>query len=253
MSSQLLHGGNMKLFLKFGLAILWSIILAFYVPGCVNVDDANVSTVDLRTQIRFVNLANTGSLMDVAVDGSAVATVDYSLGSAYMSLPAGTRSFAFTYGSALDTMHRAIDPNIQCTFYAVFESANGDASRSYLLVNERQTYAGTVATIPGHAIVRFINFSNDTSTTGPDGAEFHLTYVTPDTVEHDTSMSALTFKSATPYYDVALSDGPQYHILSSRGDTVNAAGSLTTEGRFSIVLFGSRTASTMQVKVFTED
>jgi hypothetical protein len=252
MSSQLLHGGNMKLFLKFGLAIIWSIVLTFYVPGCVNVDNADVGNIDLRTQIRFVNLANNGSSMSVTVDGSVAATVDYSLGSQYLNMPAGTRAFIFAYGAAADTMLKAVDPNIQCTFYSIFESANGDTARSYLLVNERQTYAGTVATIPGHAIVRFINFSNDTTTTGPDGAEFHLTWVTPDTVAYDTSMSALTFKSATPYYDVALSDGPEYHILSSRGDTVQSA-ALTTQGRFSIVLFGSAAASTLQTKVFQED
>ncbi len=242
----------MKLFLKFGLAILWSIVLTFYVPGCVNVDNADVSTVDLRTQIRFVDLARTGSDMIVAVDGSAQPPVTYGLASDYMSLPAGTRNFAFTYGTALDTMRKAIDPNIQCTFYSAYEPANGDAGRAYLLVNERQTYAGTIATVPGHVIVRFINLSNDTAATGPDGAEFHLTWVTPDTVAHDTSASALTFKSATPYYEAAIADGPQYQILSSRGETVNAS-ALTTAGRFSIVLYGSRAASTLQTKVLNEE
>ncbi len=243
----------MKLFLKFGLAILWSIVLTFYVPGCVNVNDADVANVDLRTQIRFVDLANNGSPMNVTVDGSAVPAVTYGLGSSYQNLPAGTRTFIFTYGSAADTIRKAIDPNMQCTYYSVFEPANGDASRSYLLVNERQTYSGTVATVPGHVIVRFVNFSNDTATTGPGGLDFHLTYVTPDTVAHDTAATALTFKSATPYYNVAIADGPQYHILSSRGDTVNAATAPTTQGRYSIVLYGSRTASTLQIKVFQED
>ena len=240
----------MKLFLKFGLAILWGIVLTFYVPGCVNVNDADVTNVDLRTQIRFVDLANNGSSMNVAVDGSTVTTVTYGLGSQYLNLPAGTRTFIFTYGSAADTMRKAIDPNIQCTFYSIFESANGDASRSYLLVNERQTFVGGVT--PQHAIVRFINFSNDTATTGPGGTDFHLTFVTPDTVAHDDSLTAMAFKSATPYYDVALSDSPQYYILSSRGDTVQAA-ALTTQGRFSIVLYGSQSASTLQIKVFQED
>lgn len=40
----------MRLFLKFGLALLWSIVLALYLSGCVDVDNTNIAPVDQRIQ-----------------------------------------------------------------------------------------------------------------------------------------------------------------------------------------------------------
>lgn len=244
----------MKIFRKFWLTIFWIIILTFYIEGCVNVDNPNAQPIDLRTSVKFVNLTNIGTAMNVAIDSSLVINVNYSSASSYTDLPAGVRKFEFTYGGVLDTMHRAIDPYAKCTFFSVYDSSNGDANRAYIIAFERHTYAGTVAFVPQAVLVRFINLTNDTAYTGPTGAEFHVvTGPRADTVAFDTSKSDITFGTATPYYQAALSENPRYLILSGRGDTLTQATAVSSVGRYSIVLFGSSAASTLQTKVLKED
>lgn len=85
----------MKLFLKFGLTLLLSIVLTFYIIGCVETDNPAISTVDQRTNVKFVNLSNLGTSMNVNIDGNSVAAVSYGAASSYLDLAAGTRTFVF--------------------------------------------------------------------------------------------------------------------------------------------------------------
>lgn len=245
----------MKLFLKFGLAILWSIVLTFYIVGCLDVNNANVSPIDLRATVKFVNFAHFGSSMTVTVNKTFAATVNYDSLSTYLDLPAGTDSLFFRYSATTDTLVRALDPDKKCTIYSVFDSTNGDTARAYIVEYERQTYGGSVRFVPDSVLVRFLNLTRDTAYTGPTGIEFHvLTGPTADSVAHDTSRSAVTFAGATPYYQASISKFPRYMIISDRGDVLTPSTPIpSAEGRYAIVLSGSSSAGTLKIKVFKED
>lgn len=244
----------MKIFRKFGLTIFWVIVLTFYIDGCVDVDNPNAQPVDLRTSVKFVNLTNIGTTMNVAVDGSSPFNVNYSSESSYMNLPTGVRSFAFTYGSVLDTMHRALEPNAKCTFFSVYDASNGDASRAYILAFERHTYAGTVAFVSQSVLVRFINLSNDTAAANVTFTlqNAHFPSDTVGQAARDSLTSGISFSGATPYLQTVLSTNPQFLVTSGFGATLGGPTSLS-EGRYTVVLFGSSAASTLQTKVLKED
>jgi hypothetical protein len=131
----------------------------------------------------------------------------------------------------------------------VSDPAAGDPTRSYCLVAERQTYSGTVAYVPNNILVRFINFSNDTSASVNGGVQFHLIYNTID-----TTTDPLVFKGGSPYYQVALSNSAKYLAIGSAGDTlVNSSVVSTTQGRYSVVLYGLQSTHTLQTQVYKED
>jgi hypothetical protein len=236
--------------LKFTVFVV--VVAALLLGGCVNVTDPIVSTVDLRSTVRFVNFANVpgAATMSVAIDNStsATASVAFQSSSSYIDLPAGARFWRFSYGATQDTLRRALTPNYQYTYYSVYEPQNGDVARTYVLATERNTYAGTATFAPGTQVVRFLNLSSDTAATVSGGLTFHLMFGTTDT------SATVSFGSATPYYQAALSSSPEYMVVGAAGDTlagptaVNAAA-----GRYSIVFVGSQAASSWTTKVLPEN
>jgi hypothetical protein len=240
------YGGNMKLFLKYGLMLLWSIVLSVALSACVDTDSGTIPLVDERTSTKFVNLANVGT-MSVAVDGGAVASVAYGSASEYLSVATGVRNYAFTYGSTRDTLTTALAHDSKYSVFSVYEPLNGDANRSYNFIFERRTYAGTQTYVPQAALVRFINLSHDTAATS-------ISFKIIDTVAAtaDILQSAIGFGTGTAYYQIDIAQSPQFIVYNRYRDTLATRVALI-EGRCSVVLFGNKMGNTMQVKVYKED
>ncbi|MGD0591362.1 MAG: hypothetical protein ABSA44_11290 [Bacteroidota bacterium] len=242
----------MKLFLKFGSAIVVCVTLAFYFNGCVKVDNPVASSVDIRTSVKFVDLANNGSTMSVSVDGISVGSFAFQNYSGYVDLPAGGRKFAFTYGTTVDTVKQAIAPDYKSSFFSIQQT--GDTSRTYAIFYERVTYSGAVTFVPRNVLVRFINLSSDTATTIKSGVNFHLTGVMVDTVVTDSSTAALGFLKSSSYIQAPLTNAPKYYIVGAQEDTLVSASAVSlSEGRYSVVLYGSKTASNLQSIILKED
>jgi len=254
MSYQLFNGGNMKLFLKFGSAIVVCVALAFYFNGCVNVDNPAAPTADIRSTVRFVDLANNGASMVVSVDGNSVGAIAFPTFSGYVDLPAGGRKIVCTYGSVNDTVSQAIAPNYKASLFSIQQT--GDISRTYALYYERETYSGVVKFVSGNVLVRFINLSSDTAATIKGGVKFHLTGVNLNTVVKDSSTAALVFLKAASYCQAPIANAPQYYIIGAAGNILvqaSAATALSTEGRYSVVLYGSKTANNLNSIILKED
>ena len=233
----------MKLFLKFGLTLLLSIVLTFYIIGCVNTDNPAISTVDQRTNVKFVNLSNLGASMNVNVDGNSVAAVSYGAASSYLDLAAGTRTFVFAYGTKSDTMQRALDPNAKFSIFSVYEPLNGDLVRTYYFSMERQTYSGSVTYVPQKVLVRFLNLTNDTAAT-------NVNVVLSDTSDH---IATLATGGNTTYIQSDLSANPSFVINGRFNNTLVTKTDLSAEGRYAVVLSGNKLANSLHATVFKED
>ena len=247
----------MKLSITWWLIVLLGIVLIFYGGGCVNVNNPDVSTVDYRSSVKFVNLSKVGTGVNVNVDGSAVVTsLAYTSSSAYQDLASGTRFFSVMYAGTTpamqDTFHYALAPNYKLTYFFVSDPTGGDLTHYYCLIPERQTYSGVVASVANNILVRFINLSNDTSASVSGGVQFHLTYNTTD-----TTTDLLAFKGVSSYYQVAVSNSANYRVM--RADTsihtplIPSTPVSTTQGRFSVVLYGFQGSNTLQTQVYKED
>jgi len=237
----------MKLFLKLRIEILLSIVLSFYIISCVEVDNTNVSTVNLQSPVKFINFASSSIPMAVNVDGSNIATVAYEAQSSYSNLPSGSRLFSFTYDSIVDTIRLALAPNYKFT---CFGASTPNGGRTYFLAAERLTLEGAQAYTPGAVTVHFFNLSNDTAATISDGVTFLLSRGT----SADTSSSAIPFSISTPYYQVATSVNPAFIVVGAEDDTlITSTAVATVDGRYSVVLYGSKTANTLKATVYKED
>jgi hypothetical protein len=236
----------MKVILKYGSMLVWSMVFVVFLSGCVDTDSGTIPTVDLRTTTKFVNLSNLGT-MNVTVDGQNVASVGYGLASDYLELATGVRNFKFIYSNRIDTLTTALAHDSKFSIFSVYDALNGDTSRAYNFIYERRTYPGVQTYVPQAALVRFINLSHDTTATG-------ISFKIIDTVAAtaDVLQSAIGFGTATAYYQIDLATSPQYSVYNRYKDTLAARVALT-EGRYSLVLFGNKKGNTLQVKAFKED
>jgi Domain of unknown function (DUF4397) len=237
----------MRLSQKMWLAVLCCAAMSLCINGCVDVDNSAVSTVDIRSSVRFINLSNNGSAMDVNVDGSTIANaVNYANASSYIDLPAGTRNFIFSFGAVADTFRAAIPNNYKSSYYSIFESAAGDTKRSYILASERQTYAGLTAFTAGNILVRFINLSEDTAAAVIGGVNFRLV-----SSSIDSTTDALKFSKGSGYIAAPVSSNPQFQVLGADASTIIQSTAVSSsEGRYTVVLYG---CGAVQAKVFQED
>jgi hypothetical protein len=240
------YGGNMKFILKYGLMLLWSIVLSVYLSGCIDTDSGTIPTVDQRTPTKFVNLANLGT-MNVNVDGGTIANVAYGSASDYLSLATGVRNFIFTYGTRVDTLTTALAHDSKFSVFSVYDPLNGDINRTYNFVFERRTYPGTQTYIPQTSLIRFINLSHDTT-----AASVSFKIIDTVAATADILQSAIGFGTATTYYQINIANSPQFLVYNSYRDTLAARVALA-EGRCSVVLFGNKRGGTLQVKVYKED
>lgn len=236
----------MKLFLKYGLMLLWSIVLSVTISGCIDTSSGTIPTVDLRTSTKFVNLANLGT-MNVNVDGGTVASVGYGVASDYLSLATGVRNFVFTYSTRVDTLTTALAHDSKYSVFAVYDPLNGDTIRTYNFIFERRTYPGTQTYIPQAALVRFINLSHDTT-----AASVSFKFIDTVAATADILQSAIGFGTATTYYQIDIANSPRFSVYNVYRDTLAARVALA-EGRSSVVLFGNKQGNTLQVKVYKED
>jgi hypothetical protein len=236
----------MRLSQKMWLAVLFCAAMSLYINGCIDVDNSAVSPVDIRSSVRFINLSNNGSAMDVKVDGSTVANIGYSNASSYVDLPAGTRNFIFSFGAVADTFRAAIPNNYKSSYFSIFESAAGDTKRTYVLASERQTYAGLTAFTPGNLLVRFINLSEDTAAAVIGGVNFRLV-----SSAIDSTTDVLKFSKGSGYITVPVSSSPQFQVLGTDASTIIQSTAVSSsEGRYTVVLYG---CGAVQAKVFQED
>jgi hypothetical protein len=236
----------MKLFLRSGLAVGIIGVLTLFLNGCVKINDANVSATDFRSPVKFVDLVNTGTQSVSVVGSGAVGTLNYGDPTAYISVPSGPRKFVFVYGSgAPDTLPQPLVANYKYSFFSIRSSL--DTAVTYALFYERNTYAGTDAYVPKNVLVRFINLSNDTSATISDGVSFHL----KDTSSVNMSKSGIAFLASTPYYQAPVGKNPSFVVLGAKSDTLVPTTSISSEGRYSVVLYGL--VGSLNSKILKED
>ena len=233
-----------------GGALLLSVLLSFIFISCVDVNKSVIGPVDYFSSAKFVNLANvSGASMNVAVDGSSVATISYGGASAYHELSSGSRVFAFSYGGSLrtDTLRQALTSELKYTVFSIYDAAAGDKSPSYVFVTERYTYEAPSPT--NAALVRFLNLSSDTSAAISGGLEATLSYG-----GKDSSFSGIIFKTGTSYDTITTSKFPvKFTVIDANGSTLldHVDSKIQSVGRYSIVVYGP--GSNFQNKVLKED
>ena len=235
--------------LKFTLFVL--VAVALFLGGCVEVNNPDVKPTDFRSTVRFIDFANLSGNMVVSIDNSstATATVTYQSASGYINLPAGVRFWSFSYGgSTPDTLRQSITPSYQYSFYSEYDPSF-DATRNYMLLAERNTYAGTAPYPSGMQQVRFINLSPDTAADVLGGLTFYFQSATVD-----TSSNPVPFGGVAGFFQAAASSSPTYMVVGAAGDTlITGAAGAGAAGRYSVVFVGSQAAGTWTTKVFQEN
>lgn len=231
----------MKLSAKLGLASFVSVLAVFFLVSCVDVDNPNVTTVDLRTLTKFVYLNSSSDVLTITLDGTQVAQLSTEGETTYLSIPSGSRKVRFDYsgGTKNDTTVVPFPQDAKVVFYCVSEPAAGDTTLVYQIVQSHTTYDGSVQYAYGKTMVRFVNLSKISS-------RFTLQN---GTVSKTTA--TLSFGKVTAYDTVDVA--PQFFAVNTAtSDTVVANTQIgTTEGRYSVVLFGS--GSSIKAKVIKED
>lgn len=226
----------MKHTVGIGLAGLLLAGLVLSLSGCLNVDSADVPPTNYTSNILFVDLANTGTGMAVSYDTTSVGTISYGGHSSLVTLPAGSRKMKFTYGSAVDTTRQGFASMYQYTYFSVFEPANGDVARTYLLAG--QSYAFASAGLKDTALVRFFNLSSDTVSGFSGGMDFTLA----DTL----TASGIAFQNYTGYMKVVAGNS-SYEVFATNADTTGGVplvpkttlSSLQAYGRYAVVVYGN--------------
>jgi hypothetical protein len=209
-------------------------ILTLFFNGCVKVNDADVVTTDYRSLVKAVDLVDAGTQSISVIGTGSIASLAYEGSSTYIDLPAGSRQFVFAYGArATDTLPQPLTPYAKYTAFSY--KGTSDAAVTYAFFFERYTYSGTVAFVSQNVLIRFINLSSDTTT-------FYVA---------DTSASGLTSLTSTPYYQVPVANAANYFVLGSNSDTLVSSTSLPSEGRYSVVLYGS--VGSLKSKLLKED
>ncbi|MGC8594536.1 MAG: hypothetical protein ACP5US_00530 [Candidatus Kryptoniota bacterium] len=223
--------GKVKLVYLLALGLIVSMV------GCINVNDANVPVTDYRSLVKFVNLANTGSSMAVAVDGNSVATVNYGAASDTINLPSGTRLFKFTYGSAFDTLRTALKSQYAYIAYAVSDPSVGVNKASYYFFADR--YIFSTGGVKDSVLVSFVNMSPDTAGNISGGVNFIVTIGTKDS----TVATGVLLGKQTANVKVAASANPKYTITDANGSTLTGMDHVSLNGqalgRYKVVLYGS--------------
>ncbi len=226
----------MKHTASIGLTGLLLVGLVVSISGCLNVDQANVPPTNYESRVVFVDLANTGTQMVVSYDGTSVGAVDYGHYTGIDSLPSGSRRMKFVYGSVSDTLRQGFASMYQYTCFSVFDPANGDAARTYLLAGQSYTFASQG--VKDTALVRFFNLSSDQGSELSGGMDFTLA----DTL----GATGLTFEQYTNYMKV-VAGSPSYDVFATNADTTGgtplipktALSGLQGYGRYAVVVYGN--------------
>lgn len=185
--------------------------------------------------------------MNINVDGSVVASMGYKSTSDYLSIASGARTFIFSYSNAADTVITALGHDMKYSVFCVYDPLNGDKVRSYYFSSERQTYTGTQKFVPQAALVRFINLSKDTT-----AASVTFKLINSVDATQDSVLDGIAYGEATPYIQANIANQPQFTVYNNFNNIL-AVPTALTEGRFSVVLFGNKQGSTLEVKVYQED
>lgn len=229
----------MKLSLKSGLASVLSVLAVFVFVSCVDVDNPNVSTVDLRTLTKFVYLSSSSDNLQVSVDGSVTATLPAAGESEFLNLPAGNRKLKFQYNnnSSVDTPTVSFPQDVKGIFFCNYEPSAGIATLDYQFIRSHTTYDGNVQYVPEKALVRFVNYSDV-------DAKMQL-----GTGSEAKSTGTVKYGKASAYDTVGVS--PQYTIVDASDSTLAQSTVGSSQGRYTVVLFGSGSSKT--AKVIKED
>lgn len=226
---------------RIGLASLFLVSLIVSMFGCTNVDQTIVPVTSYQSTVMFVDLANTGTSEGIAYDALPAGTLNYGGHStAYVSIPSGSRNMKFTYGSTLDTLHQSYTSEYQYSYFSIFEPANGDIARTYLLAG--QSYTVGAAAPSDTALVRFVNASSDTVAAFSSGLDFTFGNI---------SATAVAYPGYTVYYKVKAGNSGYTVVADASGDTLtNASYNFVSTGRYSVVIYGNH--ATLQALVLQE-
>ena len=222
---------------RIGLAVFLFVGLVVSMFGCLNVDQPNVPPTNFTSNVKFVDLANTGTNMVATFDnGTSAATLTYGNNSAYVTMPAGSRRMKFVYGATTDTLRQAFASYGQYTYFSVFDPANGDVARTYISFGQSYTFssAGVVDT----ALVRFINLSTDTAFSFASGMDFML--------GGKSVATGVAFGQVAGYFKVPAGNS-NYEVFATSADTTGGTplistttlSGLASQGRYSIVVYGN--------------
>ncbi len=136
-----------QLVVSLGIILMLSVI----VWSCVDVNNSNVpSSINYRSLIRFVNLAGDApSSGTVSVDGSSVGSISYGGSTAYLDLPAGSRTLGYSGASQLVSF--ASDGQ----FTVVVHSLSG--TDRFLRLDEGYTFKSNSVGLADTTQIRFVN------------------------------------------------------------------------------------------------
>ncbi|MCX7985136.1 MAG: hypothetical protein N3A63_09575 [Bacteroidetes bacterium] len=205
------------------------LLATFMFVGCVDVDNPNVSTVDLRTLTKFVYLNTQPDNLRVIIDGIPVAQLTQGEETVYLDLPAGKRQMTFVYasGTKVDTVSaQTLPQDRKINFFCIYDPSVGITTLQRHVVDIHTTYNGAVQYIPDKVLVRFLNFASDTA---------KIQLFTNGSLKR---ASTLLMSKMTSYDTVSI--GPKFRILSKTNSVlVDSTLVSMSDGRYSVVLYGN--------------
>ncbi len=231
----------MKHTAKIGLTGILLVGLVVSISGCLNVNQTDVPPTDFRSNVVFVDLANTGTGMAVSYDSTSVGTLIYGGHSSLVSIPSGSRLMHFNYGTTSDNLRRGFASSTQYTYFSVFEPANGDAQRFYLLAGQGYTFS--VVGVKDSALVRFFNLSSDTVSDFSGGMDFIL-----GAASLGLSASSIAFWHGTAYMQIPAGNS-SFEVFATNTHSGGAPlisstpiTGLQSEGRYAVVVYGNHSS-----------
>ncbi len=236
---------------KYVIFLLTFSFIIIFINSCVDTSVQNISPIDYKSQIQFVNLANNVGSAAILVDGQSFGTLNFGdeLPGGYREISSGSKSVVIDYSAAGV-------PND--TFKVVFETERkmrvfiiGDASsRSFVKVHERYIWQtkdskeGANLFPPDTFKIMIFHGAPGVRSIG----SVRIKVATKDT----TVALPLSYGKASSY--IALRAGLPYTFIaySDRGDSLSSV-NLTPEARraYTAVLYGSPGA--IRSKVFIND
>ncbi len=213
--------------------------LTVSLSGCLNVDSADVPPTNYLSKVIYVDLANTGTSMAVSYDDISVASLNYGGHSTLDTIPSGSRRMKFSYGAATDTLRQGFASMYQYTYFSIFDPANGDAGRTYLLAGVGYTRGSQG--VKDTALVRFFNLSSDTVSDFSGGMDFTL-----GAASLGLGATGVAYENYTGYMKVPAGNS-SYEVFATNADTTGGTplipttslNGLQSDGEYSVVVYGN--------------
>lgn len=212
--------------------------LIFLISGCVDIDNPNISVVDFRSEVRFMNLAvGVGAATEIRIDNVNYGRVNFEEAGPYVDIPSGSRILRIAYDGVTDSLQKFFETDRKTTLFIVGDST----AREHPSAIER--YIFEAPGVADTALVRVFHGSPDVG---------GLSIAAEDTAGTISLTTDLRYRLATGYSK--LSPGSSYSFLIMEGsDTLfnSIEYQFTSNKRYTIVIYDMK--ASIKQKLFEDD